>query len=451
MLRACRTRSDPVRLRHLVPLVWMATLTACGGPTTATALDSSLPETAVAATRIKAPIGTCEPGEVGYPSNNQAGNHFVGGSSTFPRVHEVALPLDWQPDWVAGIGTESGSWWLATGPAGEMYQVVVNDLWEYTAVGVDDISPVAIPALMRLDQTILYLGSGIERASRFTHPVHSIEGLIYVTQTGELEDESGSILLNSVLTDARPLLNENGDLFVYSDPTSRYDHGVLGDELEAGSLTSLDPATGSVNWVYRADTGAVFEGLAPIVAEFADEPGQEIIVTESNREVGARYVVLSERGEVIAKSDPIGQGYRWQHAIAVAPFAADGELELVGVRTPHLRATVEYYRLEGGVLRRVASLAGYSSHDLGSRNLDRAVAADFDNDGEIELLIPSQDGRSLAAIGRRNLDAREKWAISLDAPIRSNLALACHNRQALAVAFATEAGLLHIMLPTADY
>lgn len=61
----------------------------------------------------------------------------------------------------------------------------------------------------------------------------------------------------------------------------------------------------------------------------------------------------------------------------------------------------------------VAEAAGWSSHALGARNLDQAMAGDFDGDGRAELLAPSQDRTRLGGIRRTQAGAEVAWTVPL--------------------------------------
>lgn len=75
----------------------------------------------------------------------------------------------------------------------------------------------------------------------------------------------------------------------------------------------------------------------------------------------------------------------------------------------------------GDELVAAAQLPGYSSHVLGSRNLDMAVAADFDRDGNIELILPNQSRNELAAVRHGPGGAEAVWTLPLGSRISSNL------------------------------
>ena len=76
--------------------------------------------------------------------------------------------------------------------------------------------------------------------------------------------------------------------------------------------------------------------------------------------------------------------------MAVAPLGPSGKVGIVDVLTPHIGGIVEFYRLQNDILKVVVKIPGFSSHKIGSRNLDMAVAGDFDGDARMELLVPNQ-------------------------------------------------------------
>ena len=51
-----------------------------------------------------------------------------------------------------------------------------------------------------------------------------------------------------------------------------------------------------------------------------------------------------------------------------------------------------------------------------------ASAGDFDGDGNLELLVPSRDRQSLAALRRSEDGITEVWQLSLGSPLATNLA-----------------------------
>jgi hypothetical protein len=160
----------------------------------------------------------------------------------------------------------------------------------------------------------------------------------------------------------------------------------------------------------------------PIWADLNGDDQREIIFTVSNAEDGSRIIVFDQGGEMIASGPAVGKGYRWRHPLVVAPLGPNGELELVDVLTPHIGGVVEYYRLFGNQLEIVAQVPGFSSHSLGSRNLDQALAGDFDGDGHIELLVPNQAKTYLGAIQRTEEDAEVVFQLPIGGRLSTNIA-----------------------------
>ncbi len=223
-----------------------------------------------------------------------------------------------------------------------------------------------------------------------------------------------------------PLLITTGnipDLWL-TQPTSRYAHNVLGDGIEAEAVfvrgTSLEIAPPDV-----------IEATVPLWGDLDGDGTAELLLTLSNSRSGARFVSYSTRTppEILAESEPIGRGFRWRHGIAIAPLGLGGEPELVSVRTPHLGGVVTYFRQVDRALIKVAELPGYSSHVLGSNNLDMAMTLDVDGDERPELLVPTQNRRALAALSRTSTNeagVELLWQVELDSPLRTNLAAVKH-------------------------
>jgi hypothetical protein len=237
-------------------------------------------------------------------------------------------------------------------------------------------------------------------------------------------------------------------LLLLTGPTDRYPHGVLGDRIEASSVTLVEtePTLMEVLTIPVPD-GFVIEGIAPIWADVDGVSGKEIIVTISDSEQGAQVVVYDESGIRVASGPAIGRASRWRHQIASGPFGPDGETEIVDVLTPHIGGVVEFYRRQGEELRIVAQVSGYTSHVIGTRNLDMAAAADFDGDGRIELLLPSQSRAELGAIRRTRDGAEVAWIIPVGGRVVTNLAAVGLLDGTLAVGVGRDDGVLRLWLP----
>lgn len=248
------------------------------------------------------------------------------------------------------------------------------------------------------------------------------------------------------LPDASTVVDEAAIMYSYSDPTDRYPHGALGDPTEWAGL-----AAGFIDGVrqpdrFRLSDDEVFEGLFPLVADLDGDGQNEIVTTVSDLVTGSRLVVFEyeeDQFRIIAESDPIGIGFRWLHQVAVAPFGPNGEVEIAVVRTPHIAGIAQFYRLAGDRLELVASdRGGYMSHVNGSRNLDQAVAGDFDGDGSVELVLPSRDQYTLIGLRRVGDSVEEVWQLSLGARLASNLVVIESEDGGLVLGAANEIGEL---------
>jgi hypothetical protein len=131
----------------------------------------------------------------------------------------------------------------------------------------------------------------------------------------------------------------------------------------------------------------------------------------------------------------------------VAPFGLEGQSELAVIRTPHIGGVVEFYWMEGDRLNIVAEIPGYSPHTIGSRNLDNALAGDFDGDGAIELLLPDQTHTWLETIRRTGQGAEVIWSLPVDGAHTTNLAAVELSSGLIVIGASNEKNILRIWLP----
>jgi len=348
------------------------------------------------------------------------------------------ISLAGKPVWVAGIPFENGNAWVAALEDGSL-QAFSGDQNGYTtlAISPEKIFPaMPLSIYFRGGQLFALTPPGAD-ASPLTVPINIDANnpiIAYIANNGNLviwkNGEETRLQVNA-LPDSRILADENGRLLLLSNPTDRYTHGVLGDELEASSITLVE--TQPEPRVFQniaIPQPNVIEGIYPIWTDINNDGEREIIVTLSNAQNGARIVAFREDGSLLAEGPPIGTGFRWRHQLVVAPFGEQGENLLAVVRTPHIGGVVEYYRLSENKLEIAAEIPGISTHSIGSRNLFTAQAGDFDNDGQIELLAPDQSHTRLGIIGLDEtswIDLGTEYATNLAAiylPDSGNISLA---------------------------
>ena len=367
------------------------------------------------------------------------------------------IALAGEPQWLVATPsvTRTGSLWVVVLTDGRVQAFEVTDSnVEMVPTTPAQILP-GMPPYLHIQEAMVHIPSApVDAPSATTHPLILNNGrMVFIHAGGDLifwdnGQEINRLSLN-VLPDARILVDEQERLLLLTEATTRYRHGVLGDQIEAAAISLIKTAPAvDVELTIPIPEPTVVEGIAPIWADLNGDGQREIIVTLSNADQGAQLVVFNEQGEQIAAGPAIGQGNRWRHQLAVAPFGSNGELELVDVLTPHLGRVTEFFRLEGDTLQIVAQVqAGYTSHAIGSRNLDMAVAGDFDGDGQTELLLPNTAGNELGAIRRTPDDAEVVWTLPIGGRISTNLAAISYGGQGLALGVGQTNGVLRLWLP----
>lgn len=383
---------------------------------------------------------TPERGPFGYTHVRADGNRVVAGRGSLPDAEPVEIAVA-SPAWLAAVPREEGSLWAVVDEEGRTSAFAVDE------GGVEEttIAPARLPAgtppLLAVTGDEPIVIPPPDGASTPTHPIVLDRGRsLFVAENGDVvlaDAEGGEAERVAVgaLPDARLIQGTDGRVVVLAGATDRYDHGALGDGIEAETIAVLDTRDGlAVEREIDLAGRAVIEGTTALLADLGNGDDPEIVVTESDAERGAREVTFTLDGRRVAAGPAIGSGYRWRHRLAVAPFGPGGREELAAVRTPHIGGEIEFYRRESEQLRIVATLAGYSSHAIGSRVLDGGVAGDLDGDGRTELLVPNRARTHLAGIRRTGSaagttggsgsdgGAREVWRVPVGGTVATNVA-----------------------------
>ena len=155
----------------------------------------------------------------------------------------------------------------------------------------------------------------------------------------------------------------------FSQPTTRYDHGILGDAIEWGALVlTVDMCHGCEGrdvrkFTIRLPETRVFEDIAPRMI-----PGGEdnivVMVVETDLKLGARLALYDESGLVTA-TPFIGHTHRWLAPVGAADLDGDGVLELAYVEKPHLSKELKIWRYQDYDISYVTSLKGLANHRIG--------------------------------------------------------------------------------------
>ncbi len=186
----------------------------------------------------------------------------------------------------------------------------------------------------------------------------------------------------------------------YREPTTRYKHAVLGDDIEAGSLVVETPR--GVRFTYRLPKTEVFEDITPRLADLDQDGTTEVITILSAQGEGASVAVFGLVGNALIKKAQtafIGRSNRWLNIAGIADFTGSRDLEIAIVETPHLAGLLKFYQLRGGQFRNSVAIPGLSNHQIGSRELRLSAVAKVDNNQQQDLILPSLDRRTLYMIG----------------------------------------------------
>ena len=450
----------------------MIILSACGR-----AIDATAPHTFDDAGRISTPpktlqakstTGVTPTGEgpieqnlkfepaFGYTYHSPDGNRLVQGAGALPGSTPVDVPLRGIPKWIAAAQDGDTSVWAVVLEDGEVQAFAL----EGGGIREIDITPRRLPPgappLLKVQGgTAEMVTVGDVKASPLSHPAvldQYGETLAYIDKNGavvisENGEETDRLKVNA-LPDARLIVDENGRILLLSDPSQRYDHGVLGDDLEAASITLIETKPEPrVALHIPIDEPAVIEGIAPIWTDLNGDGEREIIITRSDAGQGAQLVVYDQTGVEIAAGPAIGQGYRWRNQLGAAPFSAGETWGLVDVLTPHLTGVVEFYKMDGENLEIEAQISGYTSHVIGTRNLDMGLLGDFDGDHKIEALLPNQARTELAAVNWTEAGAVLAWSLPVDSVVSSNLAAVTLPDGKIVLGVGCQDGYLRIWVP----
>lgn len=147
----------------------------------------------------------------------------------------------------------------------------------------------------------------------------------------------------------------------FAEPTSRYDHGILGDAVEYG-LLRIETAAGQFE--FRQPDSHVFEDFAPRLWDIDGDGDPEVVVVDTDLTKGARLAIYDQTG-LLAATPYIGQPHRWLAPIGAADLDGDGRIEIALIDRPHLARVLRLMRLDHGALVEVASIEGLTNHRIG--------------------------------------------------------------------------------------
>lgn len=208
----------------------------------------------------------------------------------------------------------------------------------------------------------------------------------------------------------------------YGAPTSRYDHGILGDRIEGGSLVVIDDDGRRHELALPEDQ--VFEDLTPRIADFNGDGRNEVLTIRTGIATGAAIAIYGVVDGVLTEAaaiPPIGRTHRWLNIAGIADFNGDGRLDIALVKTPHIGGTLEIWTMQGGALIRLAAAAGFSNHAIYSTELGMSAVADFNGDGIADLAVPDASRAAIRIVHLGRGAIVDLGTVALGVPVNTGI------------------------------
>jgi hypothetical protein len=418
---------------------------ACGGTddegvaTSGGSVDATAPTTPPGVTL---PPADDVPLQVFTTSGGQSGNRFFAGDAALDEA-PLEVRLEATPAWIVAAPVADRIVWVVADVDGNVsaYAESVGEV-EPFPIGEVTLPPGAPP-------TVIVGGSAVSIFQPSGAAPLAGHGL--VAGKPVVIAEGGAVFVGAepvsgvrALIDGRIVVSGRDEVAFLAEPTERLTHGVLGDKIESESIVVLAPGGATVQAVLDAPGDTVFEALSPMWADVTGDGVEEVIATASDGTGGASLTVFSAAGDLVAVAPPIGTGNRWLNQLAAGPVGPNGGIEVIEVRTPHIGGIVRWYRLADGDLTLQAGAERYSTHRIGSRNLDQGIVVDANGDGRPDVVVPTQDQQTLVALTRTPDESEVVSTTSLGATLATNIAAASRGDGSAAVAVGTDDGRLLI-------
>jgi hypothetical protein len=163
--------------------------------------------------------------------------------------------------------------------------------------------------------------------------------------------------------------DDNSTTARFTDPTTRYNHNILGDNIEGGGLLVV---RNGKTFYHKLPENQVFEDIQPRLNDLDKDGNWEIITILTHVERGASVAIFKIIGDslrLFAQNDYIGTPNRWLNIAAIDDLDNNGTTDIAWIQTPHIGGTLRVGHVDNGKLVVVAEKTGMSNHRIGSRNL----------------------------------------------------------------------------------
>jgi hypothetical protein len=232
----------------------------------------------------------------------------------------------------------------------------------------------------------------------------------------------------------------------YAGPTDRYEHGALGDVIEASILVAEDV----FGKRYQLELGPtdVFEDLTPRIVDIDDDGRNEVVTIRTSLRSGASVVVYGLSGSRLiqrAATPPIGRPNLWLNIAGIADFTGDGRLNIAVVKTPHIGGRLEILAWDRNTIKVVGSAEGFSNHALGSTETGLSAVVSVDGDRIPDLILPDAERESLRMVTAAGGWIRDIATVPLPAEVATAIGILAGTAQPAFVAGLADGSLVAVV------
>lgn len=187
----------------------------------------------------------------------------------------------------------------------------------------------------------------------------------------------------------------------YAGPTDRYQHGILGDRIEASQLVVVKD---DIFYERSLSEDYVFEDIRPRLYDVDGDNELEFITIRSHVSQGAGIVIYKIINDALveyASVVEIGIPNRWLNIVAINDLDDDGTVELSWIQTPHIGGILKVAKISSGELQVIDETEQFSNHSIGERNL--CLSTLTEQSGEKIFYVPNQTRDTIVGFTFENM------------------------------------------------